>query len=88
LLVEQDKNAGNIAETDTLANAYNEKLEAFEEVKKHVEILVQDAKKLSKEELSLSEKKKHLVAKQKKLKRTLTEVLLATHPSCISLLDS
>jgi structural maintenance of chromosome 4 len=57
-----------------LKTAYSDKLEAYEEVKKHVGILMQDAKKFGKEELSLSEKKKHLIAKQKKLNKALNEV--------------
>jgi len=77
LTTEQARNAGNLAEIDSLKTAYNEKLEAYEEVKKHVGILTQDAKKFGKEELSLSEKKKHLVTKQKKLKKALTEVSAA-----------
>lgn len=43
-------------------------------MKKHVDVLLKDAKKFGKEELSLGEKKKHLAAKQKKLKKTLSEV--------------
>lgn len=74
LVAEQEKNAGNLAEIDALKRAYDEKLEAFEEVKRHVDVLAKDAKKFGKEELSLAEKKKHLSAKQKKLKKTLTEV--------------
>ena len=77
MTTEQARNAGNLAEIDSLKTAYNEKLEAYEEVKKHVGILTQDAKKFGKEELSLSEKKKHLVTKQKKLKKALTEVSAA-----------
>lgn len=77
MTAEQARNAGNLAEIDSLKTAYNEKLEAYEEVKKHVGILTQDAKKFGKEELSLSEKKKHLVTKQKKLKKALTEVSAA-----------
>ena len=74
LAAEEARNAGNLAEIESLKTAYNEKLEAYEEVKKHVGVLTQDSKKLGKEELALSEKKKHLVTKQKKLKKALTEV--------------
>lgn len=40
--------------------------------------LVKDAKKIEKEQVGLSEKKKHLVTKQKKFKKSLTEV---RHPA-------
>ena len=40
--------------------------------------LVKDAKKIEKEQVGLSEKKKHLVTKQKKFKKSLTEVRLSS----------
>lgn len=65
-----------MAEIDALKTAFDEKLEAFEEVKHHVTALLKEAKKFEKEELSLNEKKKHLAGKQKKLSKTLTDVSL------------
>jgi structural maintenance of chromosome 4 len=57
-----------------LQKAFNEKLEAYEEVKHHVDVLVKEAKRFEKEELSLGEKRKHLITKQKKLKKAITDV--------------
>jgi structural maintenance of chromosome 4 len=74
LAAEQEKNAGNIAEIDQLQAGYNEKLAAFEEVKHHMDALIKDSKKFEKEEVGLAEKKKHLITKQKKLKKSIAEV--------------
>jgi len=59
-------------------------LEAFDEVKKHVDLLTKDAKKFGKEELSLAEKRKHLSAKQKKLTKTLSEVRNGVCPELLA----
>jgi hypothetical protein len=39
-----------------------------------MDALIKDSKKFEKEEVGLAEKKKHLVTKQKKLKKTITDV--------------
>lgn len=46
----------------------------FEEVKQFADKLVKDSKKYEKEEVGLSEKKKHLGAKAKKIKKSVTDV--------------
>ncbi len=74
LAAEQEKNAGNLAEIGQLEESYKEKLWAFDEVKVHMDALTKDAKKIEKEEVGLTEKKKHLVTKQKKLKKALNDV--------------
>lgn len=45
-----------------------------QEVKKLTDSLVKDSKKFEKEQVALSEKKKHLVTKQKKFKKSITDV--------------
>jgi structural maintenance of chromosome 4 len=39
-----------------------------------MDALIKDSKKFEKEEVGLAEKKKHLVTKQKKLKKSIAEV--------------
>ena len=46
----------------------------MQEVKKLTDSLVKDSKKYEKEQVGLAEKKKHLTTKQKKFKKSLTEV--------------
>lgn len=70
---EQDRNAHHLAQIEDLQRGYDAKLADFEEVKRLTDALVKDAKKIEKEEVALSEKKKHLVTKQKKLKKSVTE---------------
>ncbi|ORX37975.1 RecF/RecN/SMC N terminal domain-domain-containing protein [Kockovaella imperatae] len=73
LAEEQQKNAGHLTEIDDLQKGYDEKLAAFEDVKRLTDALVKDSKKFEKEEVGLQEKKKHLSTKQKKLKKTIAE---------------
>ncbi|KAK4685041.1 structural maintenance of chromosome 4, partial [Tremellales sp. Uapishka_1] len=70
---EQERNAGHLAEIDSLQKGYDEKLAAFEEVKRLTDQLVKDSKKYEKEEVGLLEKKKHLTTKQKKFKKSMGE---------------
>ncbi|EIW71748.1 hypothetical protein TREMEDRAFT_27197 [Tremella mesenterica DSM 1558] len=70
---EQERNAGHLAEIDSLQKEYDEKLATFEQVKKFTDDLVKESKKFEKEEVGLQEKKKHLVSKQKKFKKSITE---------------
>jgi structural maintenance of chromosome 4 len=63
-----------LSEIAHLQKSYDEKLAAFDEVKKFTDALVKDSKKFEKEEVGLSEKKKHLATKQKKFKKSLTDV--------------
>lgn len=73
LAEEQERNAHHLAQIEDLQKGYDAKLADFEEVKRLTDALVKDAKKIEKEEVGLSEKKKHLVSKQKKLKKSITE---------------
>lgn len=71
---EQERNAHHLAEIAELQTAYDEKLATFEEVKKFADQLVKDSKKFEKEEVGLSEKKKHLGTRVKKAKKSITDV--------------
>lgn len=75
---EQDRNAHHLAEISSLQQAYDDKLAAFEEVKKFTEKLVRDSKKFEKEEVGLLERKKHLGTRVKKVKKSLTDVSSAS----------
>lgn len=74
LAEEQEANSHHLAEIESLQKEYDEKLATFEEVKKFADQLVKDSKKFEKEEVGLSEKKKHLGTKAKKFKKSITEV--------------
>jgi structural maintenance of chromosome 4 len=74
LAKEQEANAHHLAEIESLQKDYTEKLADFEEVKKFADQLVKDSKKFEKEEVGLSEKKKHLGQKAKKFKKSIHEV--------------
>ncbi|KAK8849453.1 hypothetical protein IAR55_004786 [Kwoniella newhampshirensis] len=73
LAQEQDRNADHLAKIDGLQREYDEKLAAFDEVKRLTDALVKDSKKFEKEEVGLAEKKKHLVTKQKKFKKSVVD---------------
>ncbi|KAL7424908.1 Structural maintenance of chromosomes protein 4 [Cryptotrichosporon argae] len=73
LIEEQERNAGQLAEIDHLQKGYDEKLAAFDEVKRLTDALVKDSKKFEKEEVGLQEKKKHLTTKQKKIKKSIAD---------------
>lgn len=73
LETERETNASHLSEIAELQKAYEDKLEAAEEVKTHVDALQKDLKKLEKEEVGLSEKRKHLATKYKKLKKNITD---------------
>ncbi|KAJ9102655.1 hypothetical protein QFC19_004764 [Naganishia cerealis] len=68
---EEAKNKSTVEEIEELQKAYDEKLEAFEQVKHHVDELTKQAKQIEKEQVGLAEKKKHLAGKQKKLKKSI-----------------
>ncbi|WVQ96218.1 hypothetical protein IAU59_003322 [Kwoniella sp. CBS 9459] len=70
---EQERNADHLSKIGDLQKEYDEKLAAFEEVKRLTDKLVKDSKKFEKEEVGLAEKKKHLITKQKKFKKSITE---------------
>ncbi|WVQ75201.1 hypothetical protein IAR50_004812 [Cryptococcus sp. DSM 104548] len=70
---EQELNADHLATIDALQKEYDEQVAAFAEVKKHTDTLTKEAKKIEKEEVGLQEKKKHLVSKQKKFKKSITD---------------
>ncbi|WWC73446.1 uncharacterized protein I206_107416 [Kwoniella pini CBS 10737] len=73
LVDEQDRNADHLSKIGDLQKEYDEKLAAFDEVKRLTDALVKDSKKFEKEEVGLAEKKKHLVTKQKKFKKSIQE---------------
>nr|XP_019043245.1 hypothetical protein I302_07819 [Kwoniella bestiolae CBS 10118]OCF22175.1 hypothetical protein I302_07819 [Kwoniella bestiolae CBS 10118] len=70
---EQERNADHLSQIGDLQKEYDEKLAAYEEVKRLTDALLKDAKKFEKEEVGLAEKKKHLVTKQKKFKKSVQE---------------
>ncbi|KAG8882409.1 hypothetical protein FRB99_004665, partial [Tulasnella sp. 403] len=70
---EKDKNADNIAEIDALQKAYDERVKAFEVVKKETAPLVKQLQALEKQEVQLEEKRKHIMTKGKKLTKSLKE---------------
>ncbi|WRT69435.1 uncharacterized protein IL334_006421 [Kwoniella shivajii] len=70
---EQERNADHLSKIGDLQKEYDEKLAAFDEVKRLTDALVKDSKKFEKEEVGLAEKKKHLVTKQKKFKKSIQE---------------
>lgn len=45
-----------------------------QEVKRLTDALVKDAKKIEKEQVGMGEKKKHLSSKEKKLKKSISDV--------------
>ena len=55
----------------------------MQEVERLTDALVKDSKKFEKEEVGLQEKKKHLTTKQKKSKKSLTDVSVLQHGTCI-----
>jgi hypothetical protein len=55
-----------------------------QEVKKLTDALVKDAKRFEKEQVGLAEKKKHLVTKQKKFKKSLSDVRLLSRAELTS----
>ncbi|WVR08284.1 hypothetical protein IAU60_005331 [Kwoniella sp. DSM 27419] len=73
LASEQERNADHLSKIGNLQKEYDEKLAAFDEVKRLTDALVKDSRKFEKEEVGLQEKKKHLVTKQKKVKKSITE---------------
>ncbi|WWC93076.1 uncharacterized protein L201_008041 [Kwoniella dendrophila CBS 6074] len=70
---EQERNADHLSKIGDLQKEYDEKLAAFDEVKRLTDALVKDSKKFEKEEVGLAEKRKHLVTKQKKFKKSIQE---------------
>ncbi len=76
LAEEEQHNAGLLSEIGDLEQDHRDKLAAFEEVKRLTDSLIKDSKKFEKEEVGLSEKKKHLTTKLKKFKKSITEVCL------------
>ena len=57
---------------DCMLNIATTRIE--QEVKRLTDALVKDSKKFEKEEVGLQEKKKHLTTKQKKFKKSITDV--------------
>jgi hypothetical protein len=57
-----------------------------QEVKHLTDALIKDSKKFEKEEVGLSEKKKHLTTKQKKFKKSLADVSRLPRKTCLYLM--
>ncbi|KAG8978021.1 hypothetical protein FRB90_008589, partial [Tulasnella sp. 427] len=70
---ERDKNKDTIAAIDELQRAYDERVKAFEIVKKETAPLVKQLQTLEKQEVTLQEKRKHVMTKGKKLAKSLKE---------------
>ncbi|KAG8889575.1 hypothetical protein FRC00_014475, partial [Tulasnella sp. 408] len=70
---EKDKNKDTIAAIEELQHAYDERVKAFEVVKKETAPLVKQLQALEKQEVTLQEKRKHIMTKGKKLTKTLKE---------------
>ncbi|KLT44076.1 hypothetical protein CC85DRAFT_311309 [Cutaneotrichosporon oleaginosum] len=70
---EQERNGDLLAQIEHLQQEYNDKAASWETVKKACDALIKDAKKLEKEEVGFQEKRKHLVSKQKKLKKSISD---------------
>lgn len=74
LAQEKLKNAGNVAEIETLEGSYNERVKAFDVVKKELAPLTKQLQSLEKQEVQLGEKRKHIMTKGKKITKSLKEV--------------
>ncbi|KIO24616.1 hypothetical protein M407DRAFT_26046 [Tulasnella calospora MUT 4182] len=70
---EKDKNKDTIGAIEELQHAYDERVKAFEVVKKETAPLVKQLQALEKQEVTLQEKRKHIMAKGKKLTKSLKE---------------
>lgn len=73
LTEEQDRNGDLLAQIEHLQKEYDDKAANWDTVKKACDALTKDAKKLEKEEVGYQEKRKHLVSKQKKLKKSTSD---------------
>ncbi|KAI0334017.1 RecF/RecN/SMC protein [Cubamyces sp. BRFM 1775] len=70
---ERDRNQDDVAHLDMLQNHYNQKCEAYEEVKKAAAEAVKDLAAREKTQISLEEKRKHANTKAKKLKKAIND---------------
>ncbi|KDQ18233.1 hypothetical protein BOTBODRAFT_29575 [Botryobasidium botryosum FD-172 SS1] len=70
---ERDRNKETIAESEELKQEYEQRVAAFEVVKKETEKLVKNLAVHEKAEVQFQEKKKHLISKRKKLEKALNE---------------
>lgn len=70
---EQERKADLLTEIEELEKEYNDKAANWETVKQACDALTKDVKKLEKLEVSRQEKRKHLVATQKKLKKSISD---------------
>ncbi|KAI8990648.1 RecF/RecN/SMC protein [Trametes punicea] len=70
---ERERNQDDITHLEMLQNHYNEKCEAFEQVKKAAAEAVKDLVAREKSQISLEEKRKHANTKAKKLKKAVND---------------
>ncbi|CDO73402.1 hypothetical protein BN946_scf185013.g36 [Trametes cinnabarina] len=70
---ERERNQDDITHLDMLQKHYDEKCEAFEEVKKAAAAAVKDLATREKTQISLEEKRKHANTKVKKLKKAISD---------------
>ncbi|EJU02564.1 RecF/RecN/SMC protein [Dacryopinax primogenitus] len=70
---ETERHQEQIKDTEKLQTAYDERLKAFEIVKKETDKLVKELGTHEKEEIQFQEKKKHLGTKAKKLNKSLAD---------------
>ncbi|KAG8852500.1 hypothetical protein FRB96_008688 [Tulasnella sp. 330] len=73
LAQEKEKNADNVAGIEALERNYDERVKAFEVVKKELAPLAKQLQNLEKQEVQLGEKRKHIMTKGKKLTKSLRE---------------
>ncbi|KAG9027694.1 hypothetical protein FRB95_007465 [Tulasnella sp. JGI-2019a] len=73
LAQEKEKNADNVAEIEALERNYDERVKAFDVVKKELAPLAKQLQNLEKQEVQLGEKRKHVMTKGKKITKSLKE---------------
>jgi len=71
---ETERNKDNIAHVEALQKHYDERVVAYEEVKRHAGDVMKTLQAREKEEVGLQERKKHAIGKAKKLKKSLQDV--------------
>ncbi|KIJ54318.1 hypothetical protein M422DRAFT_153955 [Sphaerobolus stellatus SS14] len=70
---ETERNKDNIAHCEALQKHYDERVVAYEDVKRHAGEVMKTLQVREKEEVGLQERKKHATSKAKKLKKSLQD---------------
>ncbi|KAF8586245.1 RecF/RecN/SMC protein [Ramaria rubella] len=70
---ETERNRDNVAHCEALQKHYDDRVTAYEEVKRHAGEVMQTLQAREKEEVGLQERKKHANGKAKKLKKSLQD---------------